>query len=42
MSVGTRVDLMFLACWLVAAGLAAIVIVAFLLFSSLPTIARGG
>ena len=41
MSVGTRLDLIVLSLWLIAAGLAAIAIVSFLLYSYLATIATG-
>jgi hypothetical protein len=39
-SAGTRVDLMLLALWLGAAGLAALGMFAYLLYSYLPVIAR--
>jgi hypothetical protein len=42
LSIGTRVDLMFLSLWLIAAAVAAVGIVVFLVYSYLPTIARGG
>jgi hypothetical protein len=41
MSVGTRVDLIVLSLWLIAAGLAAIGIISFLLYSYLAAIATG-
>jgi hypothetical protein len=40
MSLGTRVDLIFLSVWLIASGLAAIGILGFLLYSYLPDIAH--
>jgi hypothetical protein len=40
MSAGTRVDLMLLALWLGAAGLAALGMFVYLLYSYLPVIAR--
>jgi hypothetical protein len=40
-SPGTRLDLMFLSLWLLASALAAIGIVIFVVYSYLPTIARG-
>jgi hypothetical protein len=41
MSVGTRLDLIVLSLWLIAAGLAAIGIVSVVLYSYLAAIANG-